>query len=82
MNTVTTIVLLFCLLINIYECPVTRARKDGSRKHSECANKGKSENVIKDQQERYIGRKRHNSTCTCIYMYGEKQKPRNNKKVN
>ena len=65
MNTVTIIVLLFCLLINIYECPVTRARKDGSRKHSECANKGKCENVIRDPQEKYKGRK----TADTVHVY-------------
>ena len=82
MNTVTIIVLLFCFLINIYECPVTRERKDGSRKHSESANKGKCKNVITDPQEQYKGRKRNRSTCTSIYMYGDKQKTRNNKKRN
>ena len=72
MNTVTIIVLLFCLLINIYECPVTRERKDGSRKHSECANKGKCKSVIKDQQGKYKERNVRVHVYTCM----EKNKER------
>ena len=71
MNTVTIIVLLFCFLINIYECPVTRVRKDGSRKHSECANQGKRKNVIRDCKK---DTKKENDDTVHVYTCMEKSK--------